>query len=132
MSLEQSWPDIRKVFSGANSFLIASVSPGGFPHMTPIGSLCLRDDCTGYYLERFPQELRRNLEQCDRVEVIALLSRRSTWLRALVRGRFDVFPAMRLRGHAGARRVATQEEQDRWQRRVHRLRWTKEIGRAHV
>jgi hypothetical protein len=35
---------------------------------------------------------------------------------------------MRLRGYAGARRVATQEEQDRWQHKVRHLRWTKGHG----
>jgi hypothetical protein len=35
---------------------------------------------------------------------------------------------MRLRGHAGARRLATEEEQDRWQRKVRRLRFTKGHG----
>jgi hypothetical protein len=32
---------------------------------------------------------------------------------------------MRLRGHAGPRRPATEEEQERWQRKVRRLRFTK-------
>jgi hypothetical protein len=125
MSLEQHWPEIRKIFLKASSYLIASVSPEGFPHMSPIGTLYLRDDVTGYYLERFPQGLRRNLDQCDRVEVIALDGSVGTWLGGLVRGRFATLPALRLRGHAGARRPATEEEQDRWQRKVRRLRFTK-------
>lgn len=125
MSLVESWPEIRKVFAQATSCLIASVSPDGFPHMTPIGSLWLREDCTGYYLERFPQALPRYLDQCDRIEVIGLISSPGTWLRALVSGRFGIFPGMRLRGHAGARRPATEEEQERWLRKVRRLRWTR-------
>ena len=48
-----------------------------------------------------------------------------TWLRALVKGRFSTPPGIRLRGHAGERRPATPEEQERWQHRVRRLRWTK-------
>jgi hypothetical protein len=125
MSLEHNWKEIQAIFEAANVCLIASISPDGFPHMTPIGSLQLRDDCTGYYLERFPQALRKNLDQCDRVEVIALDRRTGTWLKALVKGRFSVLPALRLRGFAGARRAATLEEQERWLRKVHRLRFTK-------
>ena len=124
MNLTESWPEIRKIFSSANSFLIASVSPEGFPHMTPIGSLSLNDDCTGCYLERFPQGLVRNLDQCDRIEVIGLINTPGIWLRALVSGKFGMPPAMRLRGYAGARRLATQKEQDRWHHKVRRLRWT--------
>jgi hypothetical protein len=125
MSLERHWPEIRKIFQKATSFLVASISPEGFPHMTPIGTLYLRDDMTGYYLERFPQGLPRNLDHCDRVEVIALDGRPKTWLGGLLRGRFSSVPAMRLRGHAGPRRPATEEEQERWQRKVRRLRFTK-------
>jgi hypothetical protein len=125
MSLQEKWPEIQKTFRSAKTILIASVSPDGFPHVTPISSVHLRDDCTAYYLECFPEGLRRNLEQCDRVEVIALRGGPAFWLRALVKGRFDSLPAIRLRGHAEARRPATQEEQDIWQRKVHAMRWTK-------
>jgi hypothetical protein len=128
MDLEKQWPEIRKIFRKANVCLVASVSADGFPHMTPIGSLYLRDDLTGYYLERFPQGLRSNLDHCDRVEVIALDRSAGTWFGALLRGRFETLPAMRLRGHAGPRRPATEDEQDRWQRRVRRLRFTKGHG----
>jgi len=125
MSLAQHWPEIRKIFQRANSYLVASISPDGFPHMSPIGTLWLRDDMTGYYLERFPEALPRNLDHCDRVEVIALDGSPGTWLRGLLKGRFPSLPAMRLRGHAGPRRPATDVEQARWQRKVRRLRFTK-------
>ena len=128
MTLEQQWPQIRSVFEQATTLLIASVSSDGYPHVTPIGSLYLRDDCTGYYLERFPVGLVKNLEHDDRVEAFALNGKPGTWLSALVRGRFREVPGGRLRGRAGARREATAEERERWARKVHRLRWTKGHG----
>ena len=69
---------------------------------------------------------RLDLEmQPEGVEVIALDGSPRTWLGGLLRGRFSSLPAMRLRGHAGPRRPATEEEQERWQRKVRRLRFTK-------
>ena len=123
--LRDQWPQIRDVVRQANVLVLASVSPEGFPHMTPIGSLHLGEDCAGHYLERFPVELVKNIAHSDRVEVLALNSKPSTWLRAMLKGRFDSLPGLRLRGRAGARREATPEERERWAHRVRRLRWMK-------
>ena len=125
MALSRHWPAICDLFQHAGCLLIASVSPDGFPHITPIGSLMLREDCTGWYLERFPEGLPRNLETCERIEVIALNHSPALWLRALVSGRFASLPGMRLRGTAGPRRPATLAERDCWLQKVRRLRWTK-------
>ena len=49
-SLQAAWPTLRQLVSGsAYDVVIASVNDDGSPHITPIGSLFLRDDCTGYY-----------------------------------------------------------------------------------
>jgi hypothetical protein len=85
----------------------------------------LNEDCAGHYLERFPVGLVNNLKQNDRVELLALNRKPGTWLRALVKGRFDSLPGIRLRGRAGARREATPEERERWARKVKWLRWTR-------
>ncbi len=125
MTIERQWPQIRTIFEKATTLVVASIGAEGYPHMTPIGTLCLRDDCTGYYLEHFPVGLAKNVERDDRVEVYALNGKPGTWLSTLIRGRFTAVPGGRLRGRASARREATPEERERWARKVRRLRWTK-------
>jgi hypothetical protein len=123
--LKRIWPQVRQVFAGPATKVIASVNADGSPHVTPIGTLTLRPDCTGYYLERFPSHLPENVERDERICVYAGQSGLLTWLRHLVRGRFDRLVAIRLIGRAGARRPSTEEERNRFLRQVRLFRWTR-------
>jgi hypothetical protein len=123
--LQRIWPQVRQVFAGPGARVIASVNADGSPHVTPIGTLALRHDCTGYYLERFPTHLPRNIERDDRICVYADQSGLLTWLRHLIRGRFDRLVAIRLVGRAGARRPSTEQERERFLRQVRIFRWTR-------
>jgi hypothetical protein len=123
--LVHAWPRIRALFSGTTRFVVASVNEDGSPHLTPIGSIHLRDDCTGYYMERFTRTLPRNLRAEHRICVYAETGTWLSWMSAMVRGRFRQPIAVRLAGRAGERRRLTHAERDAFLRKVRPLRWTR-------
>lgn len=122
MKLSENWAQIKQVFEAAYAsslhFSIATVDSKANPCITPIGSLILRDDCTGFYFEEFPHQLSQNLEQNNRVAVLAINSDSNFWLNSLSKGKFASFPGMRLTGKALKKRDAMPEEIDAWQQKV--------------
>ncbi len=123
--LELIWPQVRRLFAGSLGTLVASINEDGSPHLTPIGSLTLRDDCTGCYLERFPTNLPRNVERDPRISVYTARDGLLTWMWQLMRGRFDKFIAIRLLGTAGERRPLSDAERSRFLRKVRIFSWTR-------
>lgn len=119
MDALQHWGAIRDVVSQTlkttNFCAVATVKPDGFPHVAPIGSLTLQEAGRGYYFEKFPKTTRANLEDDQRICILA--SPRGFWsfVKALYRGRFADMPGVRLMGRAGVRREATEEEKRRFQ-----------------
>lgn len=120
------WQVIRDVFrrgfASSFHFAVASVAEDGSPHVTPIGSLVLRDQGRGVYFEEYPRNLPRNLARDPRVCVLAVDASRWALLRTLARGKVTRPFGVRLYGTAGERRPATPEEVGRVQRRVSRFR----------
>ena len=118
------WQQVRATVRGASASsmhcAIASIGADGRPHVTPIGSVMLTEPGHGVYLDVINVQLSRNIDRDPRVEVLAVDSRRRTWLRGLVRGRFDTSPGVRLIGVAGESRPLRDDERERFQRRV---RW---------
>jgi hypothetical protein len=74
------------------------------------------------FLDGYLGITERNLRHDPRITVLAVDSSKSRWLGALMRGRFSVLPGIRLTGIAGPRREATDEERNRFLRRVRWLR----------
>ena len=111
---QQTWDEIRKLFKNAFKssfhFSFATVDDQGNPHITPIGSLFLNKDFTGFYLERFLSKLPKNLEKNQWVCILATNSSRGFWLKSLFKGRFTTFPAVRLYGQIGEKRSVNEEE----------------------
>jgi hypothetical protein len=124
-TLMEHWPAIRALFRDTLDITIASISEDGSPHITPIGSVFLRKDCTGYYIERFPSRLPRNIERDKRICVFAIRNDLGTWLPAMLRGRFAKPVAVRLHGRAGVKRELTPEERDLFLRKVRIFKWTR-------
>ena len=126
MDLRDNWPQLRAVFDASiGSSLhcaIATPSADGFPPVTPIGHIFLRDDQTAFYFEEHARRLPENLARDPRVCLLLVNSRRSFWLSSLLRGRFASPPGMRLLGIAGARRPATKQEKQAYETRVKRFR----------
>jgi uncharacterized protein len=116
MSLEDHWPQIRVAFAaGIRTSLhcaIATVGADGYPHVTPIGFVFLRDDCTAFYFEEYTKRMPENLRHNPRVCLLLVNSGIWFWLVSMFRGRFASPPGIRLMGVAGERRLATQEEKN--------------------
>lgn len=120
------WPTatgvFKRSFRSSFHYSVATVGPGGAPHVTPIGSVMLTEPGRGIFFDLFTSRLSRNLDNDPRVCVMAVDTTKRFWLTSLVRGRFDAQPALRLSGTAGPRRPPTPEEQQRWLRRVRSIR----------
>ena len=126
MEINGHWEAIRAVFRDAFKsslhYAIATVNADGTPHVTPIGSLILEADHKGFYCEEYPRTMTKNLENNQRVCVMAVNAGKWYWLRSIFRGRFSKPPGVRLMGTVGERRRATEEETARWLKRVRPLR----------
>lgn len=129
-SLDEQWITVRDLvnrsFRSSLHYAVASVNSDGTPHVTPIGSLLLKEnEPAGFYFELFTKQLPHNLDEQPRICILAVNSSKWFWLRALLLGRFPSPPAVRLRGTVGERRQATPEEIARWRKRVGWTRWFK-------
>ena len=126
MNLHDDWDDIRRIFARSLYASIATVDADGHPHVTPIGSLVLDSEPgRGFWFERFTTALPDHLDHDTHLCAMAVDTRLGLWGRALITGRFPSAPGIRLRGHAGARRPATEREVEWFQRRVRPTRWTR-------
>jgi hypothetical protein len=136
MNPVEHWRALRRLFARAfatsRSYAVATVGPDGAPHVTPIGSLILREPGRGFFFADFTSQLSRNLDSDPRLCVLAVDRGIVFWLRALFSGRFSSPPAVRLRGRVvGPAREATAVEKKLWLGRVrtwrylrgHRLLW---------
>ncbi|MBI9081241.1 MAG: pyridoxamine 5'-phosphate oxidase family protein [Pseudodesulfovibrio sp.] len=119
------WDEVSALFNKAQSFSIATVDPDGAPRVSPIGSVLLTGEGKGYYFEKFPQRLRRNLDRDPRMSIMVVNPGLAFWVASLWRGRFKTQPAVRLACEAGARRKGTQEECDAWLSKVRLFRYFK-------
>jgi uncharacterized protein len=126
---DQQWTIVRKLF--AKTFLssfhyaVATVGADGAPHVTPIGSLILRDNGKGFFFEEYLGATARNFQQDKRICVLAVHTSRWEFLKSLFLGRFTSPPAVRLTGTVGEKREATPEEMVLFRRRVGRFRFLK-------
>lgn len=122
MDIVSNWKNIRKHFN--NSFKsnfhvsIASVDEHGTPTVTPIGSLFLNNDQSGFYFEKFPSKLPEHARANINICVLAVNSNTWLWIRSLFIGRFQTYPAIKLYGQLGKRRTATENEVRRLRRRM--------------
>jgi hypothetical protein len=135
MDLRSSWPTILRVLDAAKRsnryFSIATVTPTGQPHVTPIGHVFFRDDMTGYYFDAYSQAMPANLAHNPRICLMAVTISPRLWLPALLKARFDAPPGVRLFGEVGPQRDATQTEIDELARSIkatrrlrgHQLLW---------
>jgi predicted pyridoxine 5'-phosphate oxidase superfamily flavin-nucleotide-binding protein len=129
MEIGKHWQTIQKVFQeslrSSMHYALATVNEDGSPHVTPIGSLFLRDNGTAFYFDEFPVRMSRNLEKNQRVCILAVNSNLTFWQKSLLAGKFETPAAVRLMGSAGKKREATEEEIAIWQNHVKLARGTK-------
>ncbi|MEY8848770.1 pyridoxamine 5'-phosphate oxidase family protein [Psychroserpens sp. XS_ASV72] len=122
MNIKTEWNTIRKHFNTSFSsnfhVAIASVDSENNPTVTPIGSLFLNDDQTGFYFEKFPSKLPEHANNNPNVCLLAVNSGRMFWIKALFHEKFKSFPAVKLYGKLGEKRKATDKEIERLNRRM--------------
>ena len=70
-----NWNAIKKVFAKAQKSNmhanIASVSKNGMPNITPIGTVFLNEDGTGFLFDSFSEQLAENLRQNNNVCIVS-------------------------------------------------------------
>jgi len=114
MDLTENWSAIRKHFSqsfGSSLHVsIASVAADNAPTVTPVGTVFLNADQTGFYFEKFISTLPKHAADNNQICLLAVNSSKLFWLKSLFKARFDTYPAYRLYGSLGKRREATEAE----------------------
>ena len=87
MDIEKDWLKIQKHFikSFQSNFhvAIASVDQNHLPTITPIGSLFLNNDQTGFYFEKYAFRLSRCAETNPNICIMAVYSNTWFWIRSL-------------------------------------------------
>ncbi len=122
MDVLKNWKAIRihfsKSFKSSLHVSIASVDAENNPTVTPIGSLFLNNNTTGFYFEKFPKKLPEHAKHNNNICVLAVNSNRWLWIKSLYKVEFKEYPAVKLYGTLGERRKATAKEISRLERRM--------------
>ena len=129
MDLYENWQEIKQLFRSSFKssfhFAVSTITDNGEPHVTPIGSLILGEPGEGVYFEKFTKQLPKNIRLSNRVCVLAVNSSMLFWIKSLLKGRYEIPPAVRLYGEAKELRPATEQEVALWRKRVRSVSFTK-------
>lgn len=124
--LNANWPSIVQHFERSirtsKFYTFATVNPDGSAHATPMASLVLNDNCSGYFSEVFPGHMANNMKTDQRICILAVQMGFWYWIKSLVSGRFAGWPGIRLYGSVGERRKAQAGEIHRWRKRMKHLK----------
>ena len=122
MDINLNWSEIRRHFNKSFNtnfhVSIASADENNNPSVTPIGSLFLNKDQSGFYFEKYPSNLPKHAMRNKNICVLAVNSGRWFWIKSLFSGKFNTTPALKLYGELGERREATEIEKSRLNRRM--------------
>ncbi len=114
MEIKSDWREIKnhfkKSFRSNFHVSIASVDENNNPTVTPIGSLFLNNNQSGYYFEKYPSKLPLHAETNKNICVLAVNSGTWFWIKSLFTGKFKSYPAIKLYGELGKKRQATAVE----------------------
>ena len=125
----QKWQHICKVVNDAQKAAmhcsIATVDAQLQPTITPIGTLFLRENQSGFFFDTYTESLQQNLPQNSKACIQAVNSSRLFWLKSLFKGQFSDYPGVRLYVEIGDLRLANAEELAQISRRIQILKWTK-------
>ena len=127
LDIKTHWSSIHRHFmqSFSSNFhvSIASINAESLPVNTPIGSLFLNRDYTGFYFEKYPSTLPENAKSNPEVCILAVNSGMLFWVRSLFKNKFDLYPGVRLYGTLGALREPSESETSRLKRRMKTTRF---------
>lgn len=122
MDIISDWSKIRKHFNQSfrSNFhvSVASVDSENNPTVTPIGSMFLNDNQTGFYFEKFPSKLPQHAKTNPNICLLGVNSGRLFWIKSLFKGTFSSYPAVKLYGKLGEKRKATEKEINRLNKRM--------------
>ena len=122
MDIKANWKLIKRHFNisfkTSLSVSIASVDKDNKPTVTPIGTVFLNNDQTGFYFEKFPKKIPENAKTNKNICVLGVNSSKWFWIKALYKLKFSEYPAIRLYGELGEKRKATEIEILRLNRRM--------------
>ena len=122
MDIKENWRLIKRHFNvsfkTSLSVSIASVDKENKPTVTPIGTVFLNKDQTGFYFEKFPKKIPKNAKTNKNICVLAVNSSKWFWVKSLYKLKFNSYPAIRLYGELGDKRKATEIEISRLNRRM--------------
>ena len=122
MDIKTDWTSIKHHFSKSfrsNFYIsIGSVDSENNPTVTPIGSLFLNDNQSGFYFEKYPSKLPIHAITNRNICALGVNSSKIFWLKSLFKGKFSNYPAIKLYGQLGERRKATAKEIIRLNRRL--------------
>lgn len=122
INIKDNWHKIRthfsKTFAASMHVSIASVNENNQPTITPIGSLFLNDNQTGFYFEKFATKLNVNSKTNKNICILAVNSSKWFWAKSLFKMNFSEYPAVKLYGELGIKREATEKEYQAFKRRI--------------
>jgi len=122
VELKSNWNDIRthfnKCFKSNLHVSVASIDKNSIPTVTPIGSMFLNKEFTGFYFEKFISKLPQHYKTNKNICVLIVNSNKWYWIKSLFNGKFKNYPAIKLYGILGERRKATKKEISRLNRRM--------------
>ena len=122
MDIKTNWNTIREHFnrSFSSSFHVSvgSVDKDNNPTVTPIGTIFLNDNQTGFYFEKFPSKLPKHAKYNPKICLLGVNSSRFFWLKSLFKKQFTTYPAIKLYGELGKKRKASEKEIKRLNRRM--------------
>ena len=122
MEIGDHWETIQMVFQqsllSSLHYAVATVNKDGSPHVTPIAALFLRENKTGFFFDVFCVNMSNNLENNQRISVLAVNSSMAYWQESFISGRCETPPAVRLSGVVGQKREAAPEEIAMWHQHV--------------
>ncbi len=123
------WSHIHKVVNDAQKAAmhcsIATVDAQLQPTITPIGTLFLKDNQTGFFFDTYAESFKENLPQNNKACIQAINSSRLFWLKSLLKGQFSDYPGVRLYVEIGELRPATNKELAQISQSIQSLKWTK-------
>src|SRR5690554_4484724 len=84
MNLKDDWKKVKSVLEQGQASTvycsIATVNPDGTPHITPVGTVFLRADQSGYFFDHYAEALGNNIDQNPNVCIMAVNAGRFFWL----------------------------------------------------
>ncbi|MCL1918944.1 MAG: pyridoxamine 5'-phosphate oxidase family protein [Peptococcaceae bacterium] len=90
----------------------ATTSSKNEPNVTPIGSLVLRDDFSGFFFDIFPTAMAENLEDNGQICLLLVNTSKLFWFQSFRKGVFKKPCGIKLAGTVGKKRKATPEEKE--------------------